>query len=267
MRILRYIYPLLLLVLAVSCEKELDFKYRYIEPITVIEGLLTPEGIEVAVTLTTPMGEPMDRTHLTDAAVTLLDLTDGSTVTLNPDAEGYYADSRPGVTGHEYRLTVERDGCRYEAVTTMYPPTEIVSLDFNWIKMPYDQVAVLQGKFLDTDIDGQCYWVQLLRNGESYQWLEVDNRGSIDGVYSFLTMTSRRDTDEEDDDEVLYDGDIMTCRVSPVSRAMYDYLGALQIGSNGPAMFSGDMCLGYFMATSPVSRSIVFHPDEISDYN
>lgn len=264
---LRYIFTLLLIALLSSCEKELDFKYRYIEPITVIEGELTPDGTRVSVTLTTPMGEPMDRTRLTDATVTLHDLTAGSSVTLAPDAEGYYTDSRPGVAGHEYSLTVERDGCRYEAVTAMYPPSEIISLEFNWIKMPYDQVAILQGKFLDTGVVGQCYWVQLLRNGESYQWLEVDNRGAIDGIYSFITMTSRRDTDEEDDDEVLRDGDIMTCRICPVSREMYDYLGALQLDSNGPAMFAGDKCLGYFMATSPVSRSIVFHPDEISDYD
>lgn len=267
MRRLRYIYPLLLLMLFASCEKELDFKYRYIEPLTVIEGELTPEGIRVGITLTTPMGEPMDRNRLTDAAVTLRDLTDDTDVTLQPGADGFYTGSRPGVAGHDYRLTVERDGCRYEAVTTMYPPTEIISLEFNWIKMPYDQVAILQGKFLDTDAGGQCYWVQLLRNGESYQWIEIDNRGAIDGICSFITMTSRRDTDEEDDDEVLYDGDVMTCRICPVSRAMYDYLGALQLDSNGPAMFVGDRCLGYFMATSPVSRSIVFHPDEISDYN
>ncbi|MDE6395101.1 MAG: DUF4249 domain-containing protein [Duncaniella sp.] len=267
MSILRYLCPILILVLSASCKKELDFKYLDIEPLTVIEGELTPEGIRVGITLTTPMGEPMDRTPLTDASVTLSDLTDGTTITLIPDAEGYYTGSRPGVAGHEYRLTVERDGSTYEAVTTMYPSTEIISLEFNWIKMPYDQVAILQGKFLDTDVEGQCYWVQLLRNGESYQWIEVDNRGAIDGVYSFLTMTSRRDTDEEEEDEVLFDGDVMTCRVCPVSRGMYDYLGALQIGSNGPAMFSGDRCLGYFMATSPVSQSIVFHPDEISDYN
>lgn len=33
--------------------------------------------------------------------------------------------------------------------------------------------------------------------------------------------------------------------------------------SSGPAMFSGGRCLGYFIATSPVERSVVFRPDEI----
>lgn len=88
----------------------------------------------------------------------------------------------------------------------------------------------------------------------------------MDGVSTFITMTTRRDTDEEDDDTVLFDGDVITVTVSPISLGMHDYLEALQNGSNGPAMFRGDKCLGYFMATSPVSDSIVFHPDEIPEY-
>ena len=65
---------------------------------------------------------------------------------------------------------------------------------------------------------------------------------------------------------MLRDGDVVTCTVSTVSRPMHDYLEALQNGSNGPAMYTGARCLGYFMATSPVSRSIVFHPDQIPGY-
>ena len=44
---------------------------------------------------------------------------------------------------------------------------------------------------------------------------------------------------------------------------MYDYLEALENGTNGPYMFSGDKCLGYFIATTPVSSAITFRPDEI----
>lgn len=149
----------------------------------------------------------------------------------------------------------------------MYPPTEIESLEFNWIKMPYDYVAVFQGRFYDNrDIEGESYWIRLYRNGEIYQWGEMDDRSAVDGISTFFTMTTRQDTDEEEDDTVLFDGDVITCTVSPISRAMHDYLEALQNDSNGPAMFSGDKCLGYFMATSPVSDSIVFHPDELPEY-
>lgn len=250
-----------------ACSKDLDFKYHDIEPLTVIEAELTPSGSRVGITLTTPMDEPMDRTRLTDAVVTLRDLTDGNSYALSADAEGYFRHSTPGIPGHEYRLTVEREGKVYEATTRMYPPTEIVSLEFNWISMPYDKVAVLQAQYLDNpDQNGECYWVKLYRNGEIYSWQEQDDRTAADGVNTFFTMTSRKDTDKEDDDEVLFDGDVMTVTVSGISREMHDYLEALQNDSNGPFLFSGDRVLGYFLASSPVSRSITFRPDSIPEY-
>lgn len=256
-----------MMLLFASCEKELDFKYHDIEALTVIEAELTPSGAKVGITCTTPMDEPMNRTHLTDAVVTLTDLTDGSVRQLYTDAEGFFVDTAPGIAGHEYHLVVERAGCRYEADATMYPPTEIESIEFNWIKMPYDYVAVLQGRFYDNDShEDECYWVKIYRNGKIYQWGEMDNRGAVDGINTFLTLTTRRDTDEEDDNTVLFDGDIITCSIAPISREMHNYLEALQNDSNGPAMFSGDKCLGYFMATSPVSESIAFHPDEIPEF-
>ena len=78
-------------------------------------------------------------------------------------------------------------------------------------------------------------------------------------------MTTRRDTEQEDEESALYDGDEITVSICRISRPMHDYLEALQNDSNGPAMFEGDFCLGYFMATSPVSETIVFHPDQITE--
>lgn len=249
-----------------SCEKELDFKYHDIESITVIEGELTPEGAKVRITYTTPMDEPMDKTPLTDADVTLRDLTTGETRILHPDSEGYFRDNTPGIDRHEYSLTVARDGHSYEAYTTMYSPSEIRDLSFSWIRMPYDDVAVLKGEYLDDEAtEGDCYWIKIFRNGKIYSWGEADDRSSLDGVLNFVTMTTRRDTEQEDEESVLYDGDEITVSICRISRPMHDYLEALQNDSNGPAMFEGDFCLGYFMATSPVSETIVFHPDQITE--
>ncbi len=267
MKLYTALFMTCVMLMSASCEKELDFEYHDIDPLTVIEAELTPDGVKVGITYTTPMDEPIDRTRLTDAMVTLTDLTDGTVYNLQPDATGFFVDATPGIAGHDYRLVVERDGCRYEADATMYPPVEIESLEFKWIKMPYDYVAVFEGRFYDNATsNGDCYWVKLYRNGEIYQWSEIDDRGAVDGVCTFFTMTTRKDTDEEDDADVLYDGDVMTCTISPISRPMHDYLEALQNDSNGPAMFSGDVCLGYFIATSPVADSIVFHPDELPEY-
>ena len=257
----------LCIAMLTACEKNLDFRYHDIEPLTVIEGELTSEGARIGITLTTPMDEPMDRTHLTDASVIIADLTDGAEYILTPDSDGFYTDPTPGIPGHRYRLTVKREGNEYASETTMYAATEIVSAEFNWISMPYDKVAVFQARYTDNPADtGDCYWVKLYRNGEIYSWQEQDDRTAADGVNTFFTMTSRKDTEKEEDDEILFDGDVMTVTVTPISREMHDYLEALQNDSNGPFLFSGPRVLGYFLASTPVSRSVTFHPDQIPEY-
>lgn len=90
-----------------SCEKELDFEYHDIEPLTVIEGYINQDGSSIRITHTTPMDEPMNRTPLTDATVTLSDVTAGQSVELLPDEEGNFVNLTPGIVGHIYTLTVE----------------------------------------------------------------------------------------------------------------------------------------------------------------
>lgn len=255
------IYAVAALVVLTSCEKELDFKYHEIPALPVIEGVLTPDGASIGITMTTPMAEPMDRTLLTDATVSLTDLTVGETVVLDADDDGYFTVSSAGIPGHLYRLDVERGGDRYTATTQMYSAAPVQSMEFEWIKMPYDQVAVLSVRIQDNpDQDNENYWVKLYRNGKIYRWGIINDRGADDeGIVTYMTMTTRRDTDKEDDEDVLYDGDIVTANVSMISGEMYDYLEALLNGSNGPAMFQGPRSLGYFMATTPVTHSITFH--------
>ena len=263
----RVVHCALYILTLTACEKKLDFEYHDIEPLTVIEGELTSVGAKIGISLTTPMDEPMDRSRLTDACVTITDLSDGSDRILTADADGYFSDQTPGIPGHRYRLTVVRDGNTYSMETMMYAATEIVDAEFNWISMPYDKVAVFQARYLDNPADtGDCYWVKLYRNGEIYSWQEQDDRTASDGINTFFSMTSRRDTDEEDDDDVLFEGDVMTVTVIPISREMHDYLEALQNDSNGPCLFSGPRVLGYFLASIPASRSVTFHPDEIPEY-
>ena len=249
-------------MMLVSCEKELDIKYRDIDPIPVIEGALTTGGATVALTMTTPMDEPMDRTRLTDAAVELADLTSGEIVTLTPDTNGDYVSDIPGVPGHDYRLTVSRAGAVYTSECRMLPAPEIAGMEFNWIKMPYDHVAVLQVLIADDPATtGDCYWVRVYRNGEMYRWTYVRDNLAEDGYIAEVIMTSRRDVDE-----VLVDGDVVSATVTRISRAMYDYLEAISSDSNGPSMFAGDFCLGYFTAGGMSGRSVVFRPADIPEY-
>lgn len=257
-----FLLPILLMLFG-SCEKELDFKYHDIPALPVIEAELTPEGAKVALTMTTPMADPMDLTRYTDAQITLTDLDSSRIEFLSPDDSGYFVNPTPGIPGHHYRLDVEWNDKKYSATTLMYPSTQILSLEFQWINMPYDQVAVFQAQFEDDATTmGDCYWVKLFRNGKSYCWMELDDRGAVDGVGTCMTLTTRRDLSEEEEPSIIEEGDLIDVTICRISREMHDYLEALQNDSNGPAMFEGDKCLGYFMATSPVSDSLIFHPTE-----
>lgn len=257
--------PLAATLMLASCEKELDFTYHDIEPVPVIEASLTHEGARAVITMTTPMDEPIDRLRLTDATVTLTDLDDGTDTRLLPDDDGAYVSMQGGVSGHRYRLTVERGGAVNAAESLMYEPTEIISLEFNWVKMPYDHVAVLQVSFRDISPEpGDSYWVRVYRNGEAYMWAPVSDSGARDdGTINEVFMTTRMDLEQEDDATALHDGDLISVTVAPVSRDFADYLQAIANDSNGPRMFSGPLCLGYFLAAPLASSRIVFHPDQI----
>ena len=254
-----------LLSLFTSCEKELDFKYHEIEPLTVIEGTLTEEGARVSITMTTPMGEPMDRTRITDAEVILKDLTAGYVEKLRADEEGYFVSHSGGKDWHDYSLTVMYGDETWTAKSTMFPKTEIISAGFSWIKMPYDHVAVLQVLYADDPTTkGDSYWIRVYRNGEIYSWSEQQDWTSRDGVMNFVTMTTRQDVDEEDEEDLLVDGDEVTVNICRISSGMREYIEAIGNDSNGPMMFTGThRCLGYFMASAPTETTVVFHPEEI----
>ncbi len=260
------VYILIFSPLLVSCEKELDFKYHDVEPQLVIEGALTSGGAWVSLTETTPMSEPINTVKLTDAAVSLTDLATGECLPLVAGDDGVYADATPGEVGHEYRLSVERNGHIYASSCVMRAAVTEPELEFKWIKMPYDHVAVLQVSFTPQGVIDECYWVRLYRNGEPYMWSVVDGSYSVGGIVNDAIMTSRKDLDKEDDATALRVGDVVRACIAPVSRAMFDYLIAIQSDSNGPRMFTGDYCLGYFLAASLAEASIVFRPDEMEEY-
>lgn len=76
----------------------------------------------------------------------------------------------------------------------MLTPTEITTLEFQWIKMPYDYVAVLNVEFNDLPGADDCYWIRLYRNGQPYSWDLVDKSFASEGIVSEAIMTSRRRT-------------------------------------------------------------------------
>ncbi len=255
----RLLTAVVLIMTSAGCEKVLDIDYKDIDPLLVIEGSLDENGSEVRLTMTTPMDEPMDLTPVTDASVSIVDLTTGVTENLSLDSSGIFRGARAGEREHEYSLMVVRNGESFESKCSYPEPTEILSLEFSWIRMPYDHVAVLQVSFTDvSEKAGECYWVRLYRNGEAYMWNLVTDAYADEGVINDVFMTSRKNLDKEDEATALRKGDVVRGTVTPISREMYDYLEAVSSDSNGPAMYSGGFCLGYFLAAPVAGSEIIF---------
>ena len=256
---------LIILPFLSACEKELDFKYHKVESQFVIEGNLTEEGAEVVLTYTIPMDDSLPAEKIVDAEVILEDLTDNISYRLKEE-NGIFRNNIPGIPDHTYNLTVNHGEKTFISSCLMRQGVEIVDLKFEWIKMPYDHVAVLEIQSTVSKTAGSCYWTQIYRNDKPYKWLVSHGSGAMNGILSQTTFTTRQDLEEEDEKDMLIDGDVVKVVVLPISLEMYDYLSAISSDSNGPSMFSGDYCLGYFLAAEKAQSSITFHPSEIPYY-
>ncbi|MCH5234684.1 MAG: DUF4249 family protein [Muribaculaceae bacterium] len=262
----KYIFIFLLIPFLAACEKELDFKYHEVESQFVIEGNLSEEGSMVKLSYTVPMDEPFPGEYETDADVIITDLTDDVTYVLLPE-NGVFINGTPGLSNHEYELTVNHNGRNFKSRCLMRKGVEIIDLKFQWIKMPYDYVAILEVTSTISEIEGTCYWTRIYKNGEPYKWLMSHGSGAIDGKLTQTTFTTRQNPDDEDDEDNLKDGDLLTVMVFPISLEMYDYLVGISSDSNGPAMFTGDFCLGYFLAAGQSQSSIIFNSTQIPFYS
>lgn len=147
----------------------------------------------------------------------------------------------------------------------MLATTDITDIQFHWIKMPGDDMAALQIHFTDRPHTTDYYWVRVYRNDEPYMWSPITDRAEIGGIVEETLTTTHRDESEEDEKQVLHDGDKVRVSVTPVSRDMYEYLTALMNGSNGARMYSGAPALGYFLASPVAEAQTVYRPSEI-DY-
>lgn len=230
-----------------------------------IEGNLSENGSVVALSYTVPMNEPFVAEPIDNAEVTLRDLTEEISYDLIP-VNGLFKNEIPGIPGHVYELEVNHEGKKYTSSCLMRGGVEILKLNFKWIKMPYDHVAVLEIESTVSDVEGACYWTRLYKNGEPYKWLVSHGSGAVDGKLTQTTFTTRENPDDEEDKDNLKEGDIISVEVLPVSLEMYDYLVGISSDSNGPAMFSGDFCLGYFLAAGVAESSITFLPSSFEKY-
>lgn len=282
---MRNLYILLLLLLTLSCQKEIELDYRDIEPVVSIEGRVTNEQVYVLITRTRSMNDSVKGRGIGGAVVTISS-EDGTELLVYDARDGYYrpASGMKGVPGRTYRLDVTLDGHQYAASSTMQSLAPIVSTAFIWQPLFDNGMLWLEMWATDPEPDVRnYYWYRVDRRAkdpkvrqkqgtDAYRWSSFDDRGAINArIYRDIMCVNEEMMDGQDieDDQlksILFDGDTITLQQMTIDRAMFEYYQSLSVGqrmgANPISNISGG-CLGYFAAGSVSHADTVIYNKNI----
>lgn len=282
---MRNLYTLLLLLLTLSCQKEIELDYRDIEPVVSIEGRVTNEQVYVLITRTRSMNDSVKGRGIGGAVVTISS-EDGTEQLVYDARDGYYrpASGMKGVPGRTYRLDVTLDGHQYAASSTMPRQAPIVSTQFIWQSLLDNGMLMYEMWATDPEPDVRnYYWYRVDRRAkdpkvrqkqgtDAYRWSSFDDRGAINArIYRDIMCVNEEMMDGQDieDDQlksILFDGDTITLQLMTIDRAMFEYYQSLSVGqrmgANPISNISGG-CLGYFAAGSVSHADTVIYNKNI----
>ena len=282
---MRNLYILLLLLLTLSCQKEIELDYRDIEPVVSIEGRVTNEQVYVLITRTRSMNDSV-KSHGIGGAVVTISSEDGTEQLVYDARDGYYrpASGMKGVPGRTYRLDVTLDGHQYAASSTMPRQAPIVSTQFIWQSLLDNGMLMYEMWATDPEPDVRnYYWYRVDRRAkdpkvrqkqgtDAYRWSSFDDRGAINArIYRDIMCVNEEMMDGQDieDDQlksILFDGDTITLQLMTIDRAMFEYYQSLSVGqrmgANPISNISGG-CLGYFAAGSVSHADTVIYNKNI----
>lgn len=282
---MRNLYILLLLLLTLSCQKEIELDYRDIEPVVSIEGRVTNEQVYVLITRTRSMNDSVKGRGIGGAVVTISS-EDGTEQLVYDARDGYYrpASGMKGVPGRTYRLDVTLDGHQYAASSTMPRQAPIVSTQFIWQSLLDNGMLMYEMWATDPEPDVRnYYWYRVDRRAQdpkvrqkqgtdAYRWSSFDDRGAINArIYRDIMCVNEEMMDGQDieDDQlksILFDGDTITLQLMTIDRAMFEYYQSLSVGqrmgANPISNISGG-CLGYFAAGSVSHADTVIYNKNI----
>lgn len=282
---MRNLYTLLLLLLTLSCQKEIELDYRDIEPVVSIEGRVTNEQVYVLITRTRSMNDSVKSRGIGGAVVTISS-EDGTEQLVYDARDGYYrpASGMKGMPGRTYRLDVTLDGHQYAASSTMPRQASIVSTQFIWQSLLDNGMLMYEMWASDPEPDVRnYYWYRVDRRAkdpkvrqkqgtDAYRWSSFDDRGAINArIYRDIMCVNEEMMDGQDieDDQlksILFDGDTITLQLMTIDRAMFEYYQSLSVGqrmgANPISNISGG-CLGYFAAGSVSHADTVIYNKNI----
>ena len=251
----KYVILLCFLVNFTACEEVIELDLNETEPLLVIEAEVRNiiDGSYVRLSQSKNFYDHTDFLTIDEAIVTIVEL-DGATYNLTEVQPGYYKNpDLIGIAGKTYLLTVETNGQKYTATSTMpsVVPIDSLRIDFNE-----------SNAFSDEGYQVYCHFSDPASEQNFYKWRIYENQESVDGIFAWddELFNGSSNASYPFFRERFESGDTITVEMFGVDAANYEYLLGLEAiyNSGGPGggsaapgnpttNLSGD-ALGYFGA-------------------
>ena len=258
---------LVMLLLLISCQKEVDIDLNSTAPGIVIEGQITdqPGPYTVKISRTVNFNEPNTFPAVQGATVIIND-SEGNAETLTETSPGVYTgNTLQGFPGRSYVLTVTAGGQNYSAVSVMPAPVAIDTITFK--KRPFgssDDEKLTEVEFADPAGIENYYRLIMFRNNIRQRDIYITSDRIVDG--EIITATLFRDDDDGYDDVALTSGDLVRVQLLSIDKLTYEFLRTYDTpgggdGSASPANPINNLsngALGYFSAASVTEKTVVY---------
>lgn len=263
-------------ICVVGCESEIDVDYHHISPKYVMTGSITPDSIIFT------LQQTVDVTTSLDEAVELIDAnvhvsgSDGTSYTLTrrPStsncfvALGNQGELLGGVQGVTYTVEALIGEDVIKGSSTLTAPIDVDDIKFEWVDFIGDNQSLFITCGWQDPIGEENYYHILIKraNGDPYAWDIRSDEGEDGNRIEFIERCmSSEDTPEDDADEYIADGEILTIEMRQINRNTYYYLMSVMVGENSAAnpipFYTGDQYLGYFEAYNPRVYTITYREE------
>lgn len=251
MKATRYILALLAATTGfVACEDVIDLDVPAGKTMTVVDAWINNGAGKqtIRITQTVPYTSQQTAPAVSNAVVTLTDLTDSRTFDFT-FADGVYAHD-PGATnsigiiGHAYKLRIELPTGIFEGIDTLRNVTTVDSLRLEY-KTEEEAVSGEEGfyaRFYGKDLPGQddYYWIRSYRNNFNHKEADVFaingsfNEGVSDGG-QFIVPISEGITRF---DKPYQRGDTVIVRIASCTKASHTFLTHVESQLNNGGLFA-----------------------------
>jgi Domain of unknown function (DUF4249) len=268
----RIIFLLVLLSLFTACEEVIDVELDDADPQIVIEAKVSDnsENNIALITLSTDFYEPSEYEKISEAEVIVTEVG-GESFIFSEISSGKYSNKNLiASVGSEYLIAINFNDIIYSAKSSLRQQLTIDSL----------QVTEEEGRFSDNlRYEINCYFQDNPEYEDFARFKVYVNGEKRDGVFTYDDRLSdgnsiefsRFRIDQDDDEDKLKPGDLITIELLTIDEATYEYFNTLSDvigGSGGGGMMSGSTpanpttnwdndALGYFSAYSIDTKSIV----------